>query len=239
MTEPSSGVTGEAEPQEDVRLHNQHRRAQAIARQYGFDPMDETFARCVGAILEGCKPAAAPTGTGEGLQRYTLETHEGDYNGGAMEADPDGEWVGYDDAKAYSAALRSQLDGLVALNNKLAKINVQVQANCETAERDLAPAREQITAQEVETAKVVSDAEFLSERLATAQARIATLIEKTALGKRAVEAIFDCEPEGWGAQAQHAVKILNEALAGSWSLPERCFLHAHGDPKRGPGGGEH
>ena len=30
-----------------------HLQAQAIARQYGFDPMDEAFSRCVGAILEG------------------------------------------------------------------------------------------------------------------------------------------------------------------------------------------
>ncbi len=36
----------------NVLAYKQHQAAQAIARQFGFDPSDESFAKCVGAILE-------------------------------------------------------------------------------------------------------------------------------------------------------------------------------------------
>lgn len=35
--------------------YDKHKAAQAIAWQYGFNPEDEAFAQCVGAILEGQK----------------------------------------------------------------------------------------------------------------------------------------------------------------------------------------
>jgi hypothetical protein len=35
----------------EIEAKNQHKAAQAIAREFGFDPTDENFAKCVGAIL--------------------------------------------------------------------------------------------------------------------------------------------------------------------------------------------